>query len=88
MAVQNRLPWSHNDILRLMEIPILWRTALQAAEQCEPITWHTSSVGVPGYSKYCPPGSGALCEAACLMRHVAGARHKPNKPLALDADVS
>ena len=52
------------------------------------LSWHTSSVGVPGYSKYCPTGSGALCEAACLMRHVAGARHKPNKPLALDADVS
>ena len=30
MAVKNRLPWSHNNYLRLVEIPILWRTALQA----------------------------------------------------------
>ena len=31
MAVKNRLPWSHNDILRLVRYPVLWRTALQAA---------------------------------------------------------
>ena len=29
------------------------------------LSWHTSSVGVPGYSWYCPPGSRVLCEAVC-----------------------
>ena len=29
------------------------------------LSWHTSFVGVPGYSWYCPPGSRVLCEAAC-----------------------
>ena len=63
-----RLRWSHNDILRLVRgsAPILWRTALQAAELCVPITWHTSSVGVPGYSGYCPPGSRVQCDATCV----------------------
>ena len=43
-------------------------TRFQAAELCEPITWHTSFVGVPGYSWYCPPGSRALCTASCPVR--------------------
>ena len=30
------------------------------------LSWHTSCVGVPGYSWYCPPGSGAQCEASVL----------------------
>ena len=30
--------------------PILWRTAFQAAVSGVSISWHTSSVGVPGYS--------------------------------------
>ena len=32
LAVKNRLPWSHNDILYLVRgsAPILWRTAFQA----------------------------------------------------------
>ena len=33
---------------------------------CIGLSWHTSSVGVPGYSWYCPPGSIALCEATVL----------------------
>ena len=28
---------------------------------CIGLSWHTSFVGVPGYSWYCPPGSGATC---------------------------
>ena len=43
------------------EGPVLRRTALQAADLCVLITWHTSSVGVPGYSWHCPPGSRVLC---------------------------
>ena len=34
-------------------------TRFQAAVSGVSISWHTSSVGVPGYSWYCPPGSGA-----------------------------
>ena len=43
---------------------ILWRTALQAAVSYRGLSWHTSSVGVPGYSWYCPPGSRVLCDAS------------------------
>ena len=86
-----RLPWSHNDILRLVKAPplssgvlpsrqqyhigvypgtppssvyqVTHGTALQAAVSNVGLSWHTSSVGVPGYSWYCPPGSGVLCAA-------------------------
>ena len=34
------------------------------------LSWHTSSVGVPGYSWYCLPGSRVLCEASCPVRIV------------------
>ena len=45
------------------------------------ISWHTSSVGVPGYSWYCPPGSRALREATVLWmvsyyRHIATCKAK------------
>ena len=46
--------------------PILWRTAFQAAVSGVSISWHTSSVGVPGYSWYCSPGSRVLCAATVL----------------------
>ena len=34
------------------------------------LSWHTSSVGVPGYSWYCPPGSRVTCAASCPVRIV------------------
>ena len=37
---------------------------------CVGLSWHTSSVGVPGYSWYCLSGSGALCVASCLVRRL------------------
>ena len=49
---------------------ILWRTALQAAVSYKRLSWNTSSVGVPGYSWYCPPGSRALFEASFPVRIV------------------
>ena len=45
---------------------------------CIGLSWHTSSVGVPGYSTYCPPGSRALCEAECpvrIGRHITSIPH-------------
>ena len=68
---KKRLPWSHNDILRLMEglrsCPLAY---------CPPgrvssvgLSWHTSSVGVPGYSGYCPPGSRVLCVTSCPLAY-------------------
>ena len=53
-------------LIRGRNKPILRRTALQAAVLSIGLSWHTSSVGVPGYSWYCPPGSIALCEAPVL----------------------
>ena len=44
--------------------PVLWRTALQAAVPYRRLSWHTSSVGVPGYSWYCLPGSRVVREAS------------------------
>ena len=35
-------------------------TRFQAAVSYRGLSWHTSSVGVPGYSWYCPPGSRVL----------------------------
>ena len=49
--------------------------ALQAAKLCVPITWHTSSVGVPGYSWFFPPGSGVLCDASCDTIALQAERH-------------
>ena len=43
-------------------------TRFQAAVSYRGLSWHTSSVGVPGYSWYCPPGSRVQCEAACPVR--------------------
>ena len=61
-----RLPWSRNDYPRLVR-----GSALHPLAYCPPgrvssvgLSWHTSSVGVPGYSWYCPPGSrdmGGIC---------------------------
>ena len=31
------------------------------------ISWHTSSVGVPGYSWYCPPGSRVLADTDGML---------------------
>ena len=31
------------------------------------LSWHTSSVGVPGYSRYCPSGSGVLVRHLVLV---------------------
>ena len=69
---KKRLPWSHNDILRLVE-----RLRPHPLAYCPPgrvsivgLSWHTSSVGVPGYSWYCLSGSGALCVASCLVRRL------------------
>ena len=63
-----RLRWSHNDILCLV-----WRLRSHPLAYCPPgrvwcigLSWHTSSVGVPGYSWYCHPGSRALCAATVL----------------------
>ena len=39
-------------------------TRFQAAVSYRGLSWHTSSVGVPGYSWYCPPGSRVLCDAS------------------------
>ena len=44
-------------------------TRFQAAVACRGLSWHTSFVGVPGYSWYCLPGSGVLCEAACPLAY-------------------
>ena len=47
-------------------------TRFQAAVACRGLSWHTSSVGVPGYSWYCPPGSGVLCAATVLWGEAPG----------------
>ncbi|MCI7082063.1 MAG: leishmanolysin, partial [Paraprevotella sp.] len=51
--------------------PILWRTAFQAAVSYSGLSWHTSSVGVPGYSWYCLPGSRVL-----IMSYEEGSEEK------------
>ena len=42
-------------------------TRFQAAVSYRRLSWHTSSVGVPGYSWYCPPGSGVLVRHLVLV---------------------
>ena len=70
-----QVPPGHKSVPSVLSVksvvkkePILRRTAFQAAESSVGLSWHTSSVGVPGYSKYCPPGSGVLCAASCPVR--------------------
>ena len=63
MAVKNRLPWSHNNILRLVEIPVLWRTALQAEYQVEDYP------GTPPPSVYQVTHGSALQAAERYVRH-------------------
>ena len=43
------------------------------------LSWHTSFVGVPGYSWYCLPGSRVLCVASCPVRIVLEDCHMQGK---------
>ncbi|MCI6372563.1 MAG: hypothetical protein SPH53_02090 [Bacteroidaceae bacterium] len=65
MAVQNRLPWSHNNILRLVEIPILRRTALQAEYGVYRLP------GTPPPSVYQVTQCTALQAAECYMQQLS-----------------
>ena len=65
MAVQNRLPWSHNNILRLVEIPVLWRTALQAESHIGDYP------GTPPPSVYQVTHGTALQAAERYLRHLS-----------------
>ena len=65
MAVQNRLPWSHNNILRLVEIPVLWRTALQAEYRVQ------AYPGTPPPSVYQVTHSTALQAAERHVMHLS-----------------
>ena len=65
MAVKNRLPWSHNNILRLVEIPVLWRTALQAESGVYDYP------GTPPSSVYQVTQSTAFQAAECYVQQLS-----------------
>ena len=83
MAVKNRLPWSHNDILRLVIgfAPVLWRTALQAEYRVQDYP------GTPPPSVYQVTQSTAFQAAECHVQQLSyeAIRQKHKKPLAVDA---
>ena len=61
-----RLRWSHNDYLRLVGSSYPLTYCPPGRGSYRGLSWHTSFVGVPGYSWYCPPGSRATCESSVL----------------------
>ena len=85
IRLQRRKPWESNKLFDLFFLPqntIRPIRSIRGSKRtcplayCPPgrgssvgLSWHTSSVGVPGYSWYCPPGSGVLCVTSCPLAY-------------------